>query len=54
MGSRAMRTCSKGAAGDLVRWWIVEQGGQSCSWVERQQLVHGVTDRATQGSSAGK
>ena len=44
MGSRAMRTCSKGAAGDLVRWWIVEQGGQTCSWLARQQLLDRVAD----------
>ena len=25
-----------------TRWQIVEQGGQSCSWPVRQQLVDGV------------
>ena len=39
---------------DPARWWIVEWGGQSCSWPVRQQLVDRVTDRTTQGSSAEK
>ena len=39
---------------DPVRWWIVEQGGQSCSWPVRQQLVNRVIDPTTQSSSEGK
>ena len=38
---------------DPAMWWIVEQGGQSCRWSVRQQLVDQVTDPKTQGSSAG-
>ena len=39
---------------DPERWWIVEQGGQSCSWPARQQLVDWATDHATQSSRVGK
>ena len=39
---------------DPARWWIVESGGQSSSWPERQQLVDCMTDLATQSSSSGK
>ena len=39
---------------DPVRWQIVEQGRQNCSWPVGQQLVDLATDHATQGSSVGK
>ena len=54
MGSGAERTLARQQLVDPAKCWIVEQGGQSCSWPARQQLVDLVTDPTTQSSSAGK
>ena len=55
MGRQVERTCvARRCLADSERWRIVEQGGQSCSWLVRQQLVDQVTDCETQSSSVGK